>query len=79
MDVIAATTSPSVTSHSYASEYVRITTLLPSGDFAAPVTKVWPGAWKGFDVPVFSGANSPTFSSTGRFDRVLATSALVGL
>src|SRR5689334_12491455 len=54
------------TLHSYASEYVRSTTFLPSGEVAPPVTISEPALPSLFGVPVFFGVKSPTFfSGTG--------------
>ena len=57
--VIAPRTSPLVTPHSYASEYVRIATCLPSCELAAPVTRVIPILDSLFSVPVCCGVKSP--------------------
>ncbi|PSK62684.1 hypothetical protein B0E53_05395 [Micromonospora sp. MH33] len=59
--VSAATMLPPVTSNSKASPYVRSTTLLPSGERAAPVTSSRPGLPSLFSVLVLGRVTSPTF------------------
>ena len=67
MALAMSPSSPTV--NSYASEAVRMTTFLPSGDFAAPVTRLLPTAPNPFSVPVAWGVKSPTLVSSGRFSR----------